>query len=73
MLAGEAECALAVGFEEIPPGAPDRIFPDYAEPLERYRDLVATATARAARPSARSRRHYNFSPPSLSGWRPSLA
>ena len=44
VLAGEAECALAVGFEEIPPGAPDRIFPNYAEPLERYRELVATAT-----------------------------
>ena len=73
VLAGEAECALAVGFEEIPPGALDRIFPNYAEPLERYRELVATATGKAARPSARCRRHCNCSPHSSSGWRPSLA
>ena len=43
VLSGEAECALAVGFEEMQPGALGRIFPDYADPLERHRDLVATA------------------------------
>ena len=43
VLAGEAECALAVGFEEMPPGAVDRIFPNYAEPLEREHDLGAMA------------------------------
>lgn len=41
VLAGEAECALAVGFEEMPPGALDRIFPSYADPLERHRGVVA--------------------------------
>jgi acetyl-CoA C-acetyltransferase len=43
VLAGEAECALAVGFEEMRPGAIDRIFPTYADPLERHRELVAAA------------------------------
>jgi acetyl-CoA C-acetyltransferase len=43
VLAGEAECALAVGFEEMQPGAIARIFPTYADPLERHRELVATA------------------------------
>jgi acetyl-CoA C-acetyltransferase len=43
VLAGEAECVLAVGFEEMRPGALDRIFPAYADPLERHRELVAAA------------------------------
>ena len=43
VLSGEAECALAVGFEEMRPGALGRSFPAYADPLERHQDLVAEA------------------------------
>jgi len=43
VLAGEAECALAVGFEEMRPGALDRVFPQLADPLERHRDCVGAA------------------------------
>jgi acetyl-CoA acetyltransferase len=43
VLSGEAECVLAVGFEEMRPGAIDRVFPDRADPLERHRDVVAAA------------------------------
>jgi acetyl-CoA C-acetyltransferase len=40
---GEAECALAVGFEEMRPGALDRVFPALPDPLERHRECVAEA------------------------------
>lgn len=43
VLAGAAECALAVGFEEMRPGALDRVFPTYADPLERHRESVVAA------------------------------
>lgn len=43
VLAGAAECALAVGFEQMHPGALDRVFPDHADPLERHRESVAAA------------------------------
>jgi acetyl-CoA C-acetyltransferase len=43
VLAGVAECALAVGFEEMQPGALDRVFPTRADPLERHRDSVVAA------------------------------
>lgn len=42
VLAG-ADCALAVGFEEMRPGALDRVFPTYADPLERHRESVIAA------------------------------
>jgi acetyl-CoA C-acetyltransferase len=43
VLSGDAECAVAVGFEEMPAGALQRVFPGYADPLERHRELVADA------------------------------
>jgi acetyl-CoA C-acetyltransferase len=43
VLSGEAECALAVGFEEMRPGALDRVFPKLADPLERHRQCVDEA------------------------------
>lgn len=43
VLAGVAECALAVGFEEMRPGALDRVFPTYTDPLERHRESVVAA------------------------------
>jgi acetyl-CoA C-acetyltransferase len=43
VLAGVAECALAVGFEEMQPGALDRVFPTRADPLERHRESVIAA------------------------------
>lgn len=43
VLAGVAECALAVGFEEMRPGALDRVFATYADPLERHRESVVAA------------------------------
>ena len=43
VLAGTAECALAVGFEEMRPGALDRVFPTYADPLELHRESVIQA------------------------------
>ncbi|MDP9142400.1 MAG: lipid-transfer protein [Pseudomonadota bacterium] len=38
---GAVECALALGFEEMPPGAIDMIFPEKTSPLRRHRDAVA--------------------------------
>ncbi len=56
VLSGEAECALAVGFEEMRPGALDRVFPQLADPLERHRQCVGDAmgfdAAERARPPA---------------------
>lgn len=43
VLAGAADCALAVGFEEMRPGALDRAFPTHADPVERHRECVAAA------------------------------
>ncbi|VWB42814.1 putative thiolase [Burkholderia lata] len=43
VLSGAAECALAVGFEEMPPGALGRVFPKHADPLERHRASVVEA------------------------------
>ncbi|SPS02399.1 lipid-transfer protein [Cupriavidus taiwanensis] len=43
VLAGAAECALAVGFEQMQSGALDRVFPGHADPLERHRESVAAA------------------------------
>ena len=43
VLSGEAECALAVGFEEMQPGALDRVFPQRADPLELHRGCVGEA------------------------------
>jgi acetyl-CoA C-acetyltransferase len=43
VVAGEAECALAVGFEEMPPGALGRVFPQLADPLERHLQCVGEA------------------------------
>jgi acetyl-CoA C-acetyltransferase len=43
VLSGEAECALALGFEEMRPGALNRVFPDLADPLERHRECVGEA------------------------------
>lgn len=45
ILAGEAECAIAVGFDEMPCGARGRLFPDHADPLERHLQCVATTAA----------------------------
>ena len=56
ILSGEAECALAIGFEEIPPGALPRIFPNVADPLERHLycadDAIHCSEADRARPHA---------------------
>jgi len=38
---GAADCAMAVGFEEMPPGAIDMMFPNKTSPLKRHRDAVA--------------------------------
>ena len=43
VLSGVSECALAVGFEEMRPGALDRIFPTHADPLEHHRASVIAA------------------------------
>ena len=43
VVAGEAECALAVGFEEMPPGALGPVFPQLADPLERHLQCVGEA------------------------------
>lgn len=43
VLSGAAECALAVGFEEMQPGALDRVFPTRADPLEQHRKSVMAA------------------------------
>lgn len=38
---GAADCALAIGFEEMLPGAIDQIFPEKTDPLQRHRDAIA--------------------------------
>lgn len=38
---GAVECAMAVGFEEMPPGAIEYVFPDKTSPLQRHSDAVA--------------------------------
>ena len=38
---GQVECALAVGFEQMMPGAIDMIFPDRISPLARHENAVA--------------------------------
>ncbi len=38
---GNVECALALGFEEMLPGAIDMIFPDKVSPLKRHEDAIA--------------------------------
>jgi acetyl-CoA acetyltransferase len=40
---GAVDCALAVGFEQMMPGAIDVIFPDRPSPLLRHEDAVARA------------------------------
>jgi len=37
---GNVECALALGFEEMLPGAIDMIFPDKVSPLARHEDAI---------------------------------
>ena len=39
---GAADCVLALGFEQMPPGALGRHFPDQPDPLERFKEAVAT-------------------------------
>ncbi len=46
LLSGEAECALAVGFEEMHQGSLDRGFPYLTDPLEHYRRCVGDALGR---------------------------
>lgn len=38
---GNVECALALGFEEMSPGAIDMVFPDKVSPLRRHEDAIA--------------------------------
>jgi len=38
---GAAECILALGFEQMPKGAIDMVFPDRLSPLQRHTDAVA--------------------------------
>ena len=38
---GNAECALALGFEEMPPGAVDVVFPEKTSPLARHEQAIA--------------------------------
>jgi acetyl-CoA C-acetyltransferase len=40
---GAVDCALALGFEQMVPGAIDVIFPDRTSPLARHEDAVARA------------------------------
>ena len=40
---GAVDCALALGFEQMVPGAIDMIFPDRTSPLARHEDAVARA------------------------------
>jgi acetyl-CoA acetyltransferase len=39
---GNVECALALGFEEMLPGAIDLIFPEKVNPLQRHEDTIAS-------------------------------
>ena len=43
VLSGEAECALAFGFEEMPPGAVNRVFPHLPDPLAAHLKCVGDA------------------------------
>lgn len=52
VLSGVSECALAVGFEEMRPGALDRIFPTHADPLEHHRASVIAAMGLGAQEQA---------------------
>ena len=38
---GTVDCALALGFEEMPPGAVNLVFPEKTSPLQRHCDAVA--------------------------------
>ncbi len=38
---GALDCALALGFEEMAPGAIDMVFPDKVSPLARHEDAIA--------------------------------
>ncbi len=40
---GAVDCALALGFEQMMPGAIDMVFPDRPSPLSRHEDAVARA------------------------------
>lgn len=40
---GAVDCALALGFEQMMPGAIDMVFPDRPSPLARHEDAVARA------------------------------
>ena len=40
---GQVECALALGFEQMSPGAVDTVFPDKTDPLARHADAIARA------------------------------
>ena len=40
---GAVDCALALGFEQMMPGAIDMVFPDRPSPLTRHEDAVARA------------------------------
>ena len=42
---GAVDCALALGFEQMVPGAIDMIFPDRTSPLQRHENAVARAMA----------------------------
>jgi acetyl-CoA C-acetyltransferase len=39
--AGQVECALALGFEQMNPGAIDVVFPDKTSPLARFEEAIA--------------------------------
>lgn len=43
VLTGEVDCALAVGFEEMKPGALCQVFPDRPDPVEQHRNSVIAA------------------------------
>lgn len=45
---GALECALALGFEQMSPGALEMVFPDKTNPLARHRDAVADLLGMAA-------------------------
>lgn len=53
---GAVDCALALGFEQMMPGAIDMVFPDRPSPLSRHEDAIArimnlTEAERAAPPA----------------------
>jgi len=43
VLSGEADCVLAIGFEEMPPGAVNRTFPHLSDPLATHLKCVGDA------------------------------